>query len=165
MILPLRVRHRAMIATLAVVAPAVFVLALGKRSSVRPSPAPDLTTWTDSTLVPAGDDWTVLLNPLVQARYLAVEGDSVPRAVALIARMPVEAPDVLIYWAPSAGDSAALPPGATLLGPLRNPGLERYRLPFSGPPEGYLLLYSLAHHERLAIARLPPVLSRAPASP
>jgi hypothetical protein len=165
MILPLRARHRAMITTLAVVAPAVFALALGKRSSVRPSPAPDLSTWNEPTLIPVGADWTVLLNPLVQARYLAVDTNSAPLAVALKTAAPVEAPDVLIYWAPSVGDSAALPPGATLLGPLPNPGVERYRLPFSGPPEGYLLLYSLAHRERLAIARLPAVPSRAPASP
>ena len=165
MIRPLRIRHRVMMTMLAVVAPAVFMLALAERSSVRPGPAPNRSAWIDSTLIPLGAEWTVLLNPLVQARYLAVDGDSVPLGVAVSTTAPVEAPDVLIYWAPSVGDSAALPPGATLLGPLPNPGVERYRLPFSGPPEGYLLLYSLAHRERLAIAKLPAMVSRAPASP
>ena len=74
MILPLRARHRAMITTLAVVAPAVFALALGKRSSVRPSPAPDLSTWNEPTLIPVGADWTVLLNPLMNNGFRLHDG-------------------------------------------------------------------------------------------
>lgn len=153
MIRSLRARHRAMILVLAPILPAILVLALVGRSAVPAEALPrQLTVPHDSTLQPVGSDWTLIESPRIQARYFAREGDSTASAIALTpAFLPVP-PDLLLYWSEIAGDSAGLPPEAALLGPLIPS--EPVRLPASS--RGYLILYSLAHRERVGVAQLPP---------
>jgi Predicted membrane protein len=61
-------------------------------------------------------------------------------------------PDLLLYWAETAGDSTTLPADALLLGPLE--AGKQLKLPAAN--RGYLILYSLAHRERVGFAELSP---------
>lgn len=161
MIRELRGRHRLMITLLAVVTPVLFVAALAGRTPMPTGGLPSaLAASTLANLVPIGAEWTLLMNPPIRGRYLALPGDSIPTAIRLTPDGPGGEPDLLLYWAETVGDSVALPPEARLLGPLDA------RQPVSLPrPEGYLILYSLAHRERLAVARLPAVEGGAPTAP
>ena len=165
MIRELRSRHRLMIALLAVVAPGILVLALSGRGSMPITRLPtEFTPGRNSDLLPIGAEWTLLMNPPIRARYLAAPGDSVPAAVLLIPDGPATQPDLLLYWAATAGDSTQLPPQAILLGSLQ--AEEPLRLPPRDSNRGgYLILYSLAHDERVGTAKLPPVLVGASSGP
>jgi hypothetical protein len=66
----------------------------------------------------------------------------------------VDAPDPLVYWAPEAGQGDGRGPGgppreARLVGSLQRGRRAVLRVPATG---GYLVLYSLAHHEVVATA-------------
>jgi hypothetical protein len=154
MIRSLRRRHRLLITLLAVVVPAVFVLALAARptmprvaelpGAVPPFPSP----------APVAGQWDGLFEPLpVTLRLL--EGTA-GRWVELVARRPLAEPDPLLYW--SSGGAvvgAALPGDAVLLGRLGDG-------PLALPAEaevGEMVIYSLAHYEVAAAAPLPPVAS------
>ena len=153
MIRRLRARHRAMV-LLTPILPVILLIALVGRSRVPPTGLPrELADPQDTSLVPVGAEWTLLEAPGVRAHYLAQRGDSTPAAIALTPDSPVMQPDLLVYWVETAGDSTKLPADAVLLGPLQAD--EELRLPASD--RGYLILYSLAHRERIGVAQLPPI--------
>lgn len=145
-----------MIVLLTPILPAILLVALVGRSSVRPTGLPrELTDQRDSTLVPVGSELTLLQSPRIQARFLAQQGDSTPSAITLNPVQQPTPPDLLLYWAETAGDSATLPADALLLGPLE--AGKQLKLPAAN--RGYLILYSLAHRERVGFAELSAVRS------
>jgi len=151
MIRRLRARHRVMMVLLTPILPVVLLVALVGRSPVPPTGLPrELADPRDPTLVPVGSEWTLLQSPRIQARFLARQGDSTPSAVTLDQIQQPTPPDLLIYWAETAGDSTTLPADAVLLGPLE--AGKQLKLPASN--RGYLILYSLAHRERVGFAQL-----------
>jgi hypothetical protein len=152
MIRRLRARHRVMIVLLTPILPVILLVALVGRSPVPQSGFPrELMNQVDPSLVPVGAEWTLLESPRIQARFLARQGDSTPSAIALDPVQQLTPPDLLLYWAESAGDSTRLPANALLLGPLE--ARRPLKLPASN--RGYLILYSLAHRERVGFAELP----------
>ena len=156
MIRRLRARHRVMIVLLTPILPVILLIALVGRSPVPPTGLPrELMDQGDPSLVPVGSEWTLLKSPRIQARFLARQGDSTPSAIALDHVEQPTPPDLLLYWAETAGDSTTLPADALLLGPLE--AGKQLRLPASN--RGYLILYSLAHRERVGFTELSPVRS------
>ena len=152
MIRRLRARHRVMIVLLTPLLPVILLVALAGRSPVPQTGFPrELMNQVDPSLVPVGAEWTLLESPRIQARFLARQGDSTPSAIALDPVQQPTLPDLLLYWAESAGDSTTLPADALLLGPLE--ARRPLKLPASN--RGYLILYSLAHRERVGFAELP----------
>ncbi|HSE45272.1 MAG TPA: hypothetical protein VLB12_00700 [Gemmatimonadales bacterium] len=140
-----------MIVLLAPILPAILLVALVGRSPVPPTGLPhELVDPRDPTLVPVGSEWTLLESPRIQARFLAQQGDSTPSAIALDRVQQPPPPDLLLYWAETAGDSTTLPADALLLGPLE--AGKQWKLPAS--KRGFLILYSLAHRERVGFAEL-----------
>jgi len=151
MIRRLRTRHRAMIVLLTPILPIILLVALVGRSPVPPTGLPrELADPRDPTLVPVGSEWTLLDSPRIQARFLARPGDSTPSAITLDQVQRPTPPDLLLYWAETAGDSTTLPADALLLGPLE--AGKQLKLPAAN--RGYLILYSLAHRERVGFAEL-----------
>ena len=156
MIRKLRARHRAMIVLLTPLLPVILLVALVGRSRVPPTGLPrELMGQADPSLVPVGSEWTLLQSPKIRARFLAQQGDSTPSAVLLNQIQQPTPPDLLLYWAETAGDSTTLPADALLLGPLE--AGKQLKLPASN--RGYLILYSLAHRERIGFAELSSVRS------
>lgn len=152
MIRKLRARHRAVILLLAPILPAILLVALLGRSRIPPTGLPrELAERRDSRLVPVGSDWTLLESPKIRARFLAQQGDSIPSAIVLDPIEQPMPPDLLVYWVEAAGGSTALPADAVLLGSLKAD--EELRLPASN--RGYLIVYSLAHRQRIGLAQLP----------
>jgi hypothetical protein len=143
-----------MIALLAPLLPAVLLIALLGRTPVPASGLPpELRDSPDPALVPIGAQWLLFEAPGIRARYLAQREDSTPTAIVLTPEAPVTQPDLLLYWVETPGDSTALPADAVLLGPLK--ANDALKLPASN--RGYLILYSLAHRERIAVAQLQPI--------
>ena len=132
--------------------PVILLVALVGRSRVPPTGLPrELMGQADPSLVPVGSEWTLLQAPKIRARFLAQQGDSTPSAVVLDQIQQPTPPDLLLYWAETAGDSTTLPADALLLGPLE--AGKQLKLPAAN--RGYLILYSLAHRERVGFAKLP----------
>ena len=157
MIRRLRARHRVMILVLTPILPAILLIAILGRSPVPASALPrGLAAPHEVALMPIGSAWTLIESPRIQAHYFAREGESSAAAIALTPSTDPTAPDLLLYWTETAVDSATLPEDAALLGPLQ-PG-EPVKLPASN--RGYLILYSLAHRERIGVAELPPIPGR-----
>jgi hypothetical protein len=145
-----------MILLLTPILPVILLVALVGRSPVPPTGLPrELADPRDPSLVPVGAEWTLLQSPRIQARFLARQGDSTPAAIVLDQIQQPTLPDLLLYWAETAGDSTTLPADALLLGPLE--AGKQLKLPASN--RGYLILYSLAHRERVGFAELPLVRS------
>jgi hypothetical protein len=151
MIRRLRARHRVMFVLLTPILPVILLVALVGRSPVPATGLPrELMDQEDPSLVAVGSEWTMLKSPRIQARFLARQGDSTPSAIALDHVEQPTPPDLLLYWAETAGDSTTLPADAVLLGPLETG--KQLRLPVAN--RGYLILYSLAHRERVGFAEL-----------
>jgi hypothetical protein len=145
-----------MIVLLTPILPVILLVALVGRSPVPPTGLPrELRDQGDPSLVPVGSEWTLLQSPTIRARFLAQQGDSTPAAIVLNQIQRPTPPDLLIYWAETAGDSTTLPADALLLGPLE--AGKQLKLPAS--KRGYLILYSLAHRERVGFADLSAVRS------
>ena len=117
MIQPLRQLHRHMMMALAVILPLILIAGLAVRKRFPQQNRDPLETTTfDSEL-------SAQLKPL----------------------QSVLAPDVLVYWAPTAVDDRTLPAQARLLGSLH--GIQ---MPHVMLPDGFLLLYSLGHQKVVA---------------
>jgi hypothetical protein len=156
MIRPLRVRHRRIIAVLAVVTPLLFVAGLLAR---RPIPATiDLaigTTVEDhpghEVLSRDDDAWGGL--PIL-TEWLRAPGDPAgDPAVSLELTGPLKQPDLLLYWDASPREGG-LSDEARLLGPVGGRRRDAWDVPASDRP-GRLVLYSLAHGEVVATAAPP----------
>ncbi len=151
MIRSLRDRHRVVTTALAVILPIVFLAVLAARPVAR---EPLESAAADGTgLEPVGPAFSLLVEPRIEGRLLALPGDSVPRALQVIPSRDPAIPDLLAYLAPAAGDGGSLPPGAVLLGALR--GSRVQVLPFAdGAVGGVLVLYSQGWNRVLASVRL-----------
>jgi len=153
---PLRLRHRRWTTALAVLLPAGVVLAL----ATRPGPPPRMALPPVLAPEPPAARPLAGWDGLWRGAELTTRIGAVPDGglrLDLEARVPVEAPDLLVYWHPAAGaepGAAALPPGATLLGTFAG-GAYGLPLPAAARGGGALILYSLAHGEVAAAAELP----------
>ncbi len=156
MIAPLRKRHRRTVSALAVLVPALYVLAL----AARPDPPvvdalpPALADPTPGEVL---SDYGALFTG--QAIAARLRGDGAARWVELEPREPVARPEVLVYWAPgSEGGYDRLGDGAVLLGALAGARPRAYPLPDAAlGRDGRLVLYSLGHQEVVDSAPLPAV--------
>ncbi len=63
----------------------------------------------------------------------------------------LSAPDLLVYWSAERSDANQLPSRAVLLGTFENGKLLQIR---KGNPQGFLILYSLAHQSVVDTASL-----------
>lgn len=159
MIRPLRQRHRLLLASLALLLPLAFALAmLARKSPSRAEVLPpvlrhavasfEIVLWQSEKLFP---------NLNFSAR---VYGDALPPTQFQLELQPqaeLHAPDVLVYWSPRiSGASEALLHEAYLLGTLAGKQKRSWILPQAAlHNEGTLLIYSLGHQQTLATAVLP----------
>lgn len=154
MIAPLRRRHRAMVAVLAVLLPVGYATALLARPTFPVAPAPQ--TEPAAGVLAERPIQLDLPGSYVRVRTWRAGGE---RFVELAPRIDLEQPDVLVYaldegryhGSSFVGD-ASLDPSALseayLLGTLQGRASVQYRLPaeLEGAPFR-LILYSLARHE------------------
>lgn len=152
MIRPLRRAHRRIVTAVAILLPALVLVALAGR---RPDAVEDSLPAPLGEIPPAG---LVAGGPLTAAAGVELRsGRSADgrRWIELRAREPLTHPDVLVYWSepdPAGATAARLPPAARLLGVLSD---TRTRwLPLPGAAAGELLFYSLAHDELVGRAPL-----------
>lgn len=152
MIAKLRARHRHASIALALVAPSALAAGLLAR---RPMPVMERAP-AAARVELAGE-----LRALPEVRFgdlpvRASSGTSAAGAamLALETLRDLEQPDLLVYWIEGELDgTAGVPSGARLLGSLGGSGTHLYELP-AGARAGALLLYGLAHQERVASARI-----------
>lgn len=155
MIRPLRVRHRVMTGTLAVLVPVGFALAIAARPDLPRDP------YVDADRPPADMGGGVPAGSTVwEVEALSLRVALAPGSPAVLLLLPYEDPrraDVLVYWSPTgAARSEGIPGGARLLGTLA--GARPRRLAFEGVegrPAGTLLFYSLAEQDLLATTAIP----------
>jgi hypothetical protein len=152
MIRPLRQRHRVIVCTIGVLLPVAFAAGLVARK-----PVPVAAT-VPSGLARQTNDfgrvvWTKADIWPGQRIITSLRRDAAGSAAVELSFRDLAKPDVLVYWA--AGQAAAvegLPDNARLLGALSN------RSPLAIPADvcgesGRFLLYSLAVHEVVAVAK------------
>jgi hypothetical protein len=154
MISSLRNRHRIMVASLAVIAPAVFVAGVLVR---KPFPVSD----PSSIIRQKVDSNTTAV--LLENKFLWKRRAKVARVIAdkntpsisfieLQAANDLAEPDALVYWSLVQPSQDRIPDNAKLLGKLSNNRVESLSLPEG---IGYLILYSLAHRKIVAIDQFP----------
>lgn len=157
MIRPLRARHRAIFAVLAILLPVGLAAALVSRP-VDPALDELPEPLRDSHLPQGG---AVAWSLAGGWEGVPIDAELRVKGAARLVVTPVEdprLPDLLIYWSPEGAGQRALADGeARLLG--RVAGSQPLSLPV--PPEtvargGYLLLFSLAHGQVVASAPIDP---------
>ncbi|MEM6639050.1 MAG: hypothetical protein AAF610_04030 [Pseudomonadota bacterium] len=158
MISRLRRRHRAMSILAAIVAPAVFVVALLDRKPVEIESTP-LTGQLGFGNPPAGDSQAredVLLGDArIRIDTRTATDDQAPELWITVERPgPPVPPDVLVYWQPVSAD-AGLSNSARLLAPLDARAPQRLRLPREAAA-GEIVFFSLAHNGIVARSRRQP---------
>ncbi len=151
MIAPLRRRHRLMTASLAVVVPVLYVVALTARPD---EPVAQLPAALASP--PAGeldnDFGELFTDPQIVVRS---RSDGTTWWLELEPRRPIARPEVLAYWSRSAA-TGRLPEDAYLIGSLTGDRTRAFELPREALGRaGTLVLYSLGHQEIVASTRLP----------
>ena len=157
MIAGLRRRHRAMILLLIIPILAVFVLGLSVRKGIPavaefPQTGTYSPTGQSSVLEQRNDLFPEL--PIDVRLRRQTEGGSLFFEFEIKANL--KKPDLLVYWVPGTGQADGVPAGATLLGSLGGTGAYWFPLPRSaGEKDGGLLIYSLAHQSRVALADFP----------
>ncbi len=152
MIQPLRTVHRRAFVALALILPAVLLIGLMAR---RPplqadSKRHNLEGW--QSIQESDHLWAKH-----SIRSLFVRNTSDPIAVHVVLQ-PIgdfSVPDLLVYWSPELSASDNLPTNAVLLGAFENK--RPMRLQGRGN-QGFLILYSLAHHSVVDSAPLGRVL-------
>ncbi len=157
MIRPLRIRHRAMMAVLAVVIPLVFVAGLMAREPIPvmeqlPEAVVSLAQPSLAHQILEADDlWTVA--PITTRVF----GDATPAthlAVELTPQASLKLPDVLVYWAPQQ-PAGMLPGDSFLVSSLDGTETVRGALPEAAlRTDGFLILFSLARQEVIDVAPL-----------
>ncbi len=160
MIAPLRRRHRWLIATLTVVVPVLFVVALTGRPAgpaIGTLPA-ELAETARGRVESEHDD--LFAHPII-TRIRATDAEWL---VELQPREPLAKPELLVYWTAEAtsGDER-LPAGAYLIGSLAGTRSRVYTMPEQTLGQaGRLLLYSLGHQEVVDAGDLPAIGSPPP---
>lgn len=149
MIQPLRTAHRRIFIVLAGVLPVILGAGLRVRPHV-PLATPDAVT---------GNQFSVRLSQPTAAwakdsfdlEFYSEPGGPKGVRIVLKPHRGLNEPDLLLYWTSQASTDAPDLNGANLLGPFR-PSIS-YSLP-TGTERGSLVLYSLAHHEIVDVARI-----------
>ena len=140
---PLRRRHRATVTLLAVLVPAMVLMALAART---PAPTDRANLSPPS---PAGSQEIETFPGFIGR--MSVEGGGI---LTLEGTEELRQPDVLAYFSTSApGDS--LPVDVHLLGPVAYRQARSFPLPDEAAAGGHLILYSLAHQEVLQVSEFP----------
>ena len=158
MIRPLRTRHRVMVTVLAVTLPILFVAGLLARKppaemETIPEALRPFSETSPTLLAETPDLW----GELAIVTRLHADADSASRlAVELHPETYLKAPDVLVYWHTDAPPAdGVIPDGAYLLGSLSGAQARRFALPDTAlTTDGHLILFSLAHQQTVATARL-----------
>ncbi len=162
MIAPLRRRHRLMTASLAVVVPVLYVVALTARPEETTAVLPlALSEGSTADSGKAGganpgdldnDFGELFTDPRVVVRS---RSDGTTWWLELEPRQPITRPEVLVYWSRSAA-TGRLPEDAYLIGSLAGDRARAFELPQEALGRaGTLVLYSLGHQEIVASTRLP----------
>ena len=145
MILPLRRRHRRMLAVIGVALPCVFILGIAARAPVPLRAAPPLASDLRNSQTEVWNRSDVFSNVPIGVRLLRGPMSSFHTIVFLPGR-GFGKPDLLVYWVAGTQNPAdSLPDNARLLGPF--PASKDYQLPQTEHTEGAVVLYSLADHE------------------
>ncbi|HVS19788.1 MAG TPA: hypothetical protein VMT18_14380 [Planctomycetota bacterium] len=143
MIRPLRARHRAIFALLAVLVPAGYATALlGRRA-----PAPE-SIWPappTSERVADGPERSVMWSPISLLTRLRRSNDGT-LGVRLESWEEPAPPATILYWSPREPVDGELPAAARFVGAL---GAAPRELVLRDAPDGWLVLYSLGHGEVL----------------
>jgi hypothetical protein len=146
-IAPLRARHRAMFAVLAIALPVSFVLALRARDDES-----NVATLPEAlqSVGERGNTYVTLQN---DEEFRFAFG-STPRVVAVEHVSGERAPDLLVYWTPSAPQMHELPSGSVLLGALGERE-RRFVLPDAvNEHAGAFVVFALAHGAVIAVVDL-----------
>ena len=159
MIAPLRRRHRWLTASLALVVPVLYVVALAARPGepvVEELPAPLAEAAGGQVEQDLGE---LFGDPAVAGRS---RSDGYDWWLELTPAEPIAQPEVLVYWSRSEVEGG-LPEEAYLLGGLAGDRTRTWRLPHEILGlSGTLVLYSLGHQEVVASASLPGIGSAPP---
>jgi len=147
----LRRRHRRIFLVLALVLPGIFVSGLLAR---RPFPASDrlpelaqpVSAKLSTAILEEDERWRRL--PL-KSRLLKADGNRSGWILDVQVNGELPAPDLLIYWS----ETAPKPEQGVLLGSLAGRSSQQFALP-ERARAGHLVLYSLAHGQVVAEARL-----------
>jgi hypothetical protein len=143
---PLRARHRAIFAVLAMVVPAGYAAALlGRRAPPPPSawPAAELP----AAPAGAGAERIVMWSSHSLLTRLWRSSDAT-LAVRVEGWREPAPPALALYWSPSAPSGTALPDGARFVGALGAAGGAPRELALrQAPAGGWLVLFSLGHGE------------------
>jgi hypothetical protein len=145
-IAPLRARHRLWTGALAVAVPVLYVLALAARTE---PPAVELPP---ALAEDAFGDVLREMDDLFAEHAVAtrVRRGSGGFQVELEPATAIVAPEVLVYWSPSAAMGDKMPAEAFLLGSLAGTRARAFALPAAAlGRDGWLLLYSLGHQQVL----------------
>lgn len=141
MIRPLRARHRACFAALALLLPTALVAALASREPEAAGPLPiGLSAAREPSI-----DWSSAVE-LAGTGLSARQGRSADGRswIELSGRAVPKRPDVLVYVATRASAQGALPEGARLVGPLGAVAPAPRVIELPAESTGWLVLYSLA---------------------
>lgn len=154
MIRALRERHRRTMVLLAATLPLGYLaLLLARSPGAHSMPLPPADRGDRH---PVGAEVALLPSPRLTAQLLADSGASAPSAVVVTPTADPGIPDLLLYWAPTAGAGAALPPDAFLIGALRGSRQQVLPLPEPGMMAGgHFILYGAVQHQVLGDTPLP----------
>ncbi len=148
MIRALRERHRRTMIALAATLPLGYLALVLARTPHSPYPTPIPADRGHRQAV--GAPMVLLQSPELQAQLLGDSGGAEPNAVEVTPDGDPAIPDLLLYWAPTTGSGAELPPDALLVGALRGSRQQVFPLPEPGMMAGgHFLLYSAIRHEIL----------------
>jgi len=150
-IAPLRTRHRAIFGVLLVALPVIFVLALRARDDERNvATLPEALAGDGPELGERGSTYVTLQN----GEEFRFAFGSTPRVVAVEQVSGERAPDLLVYWTPSAPQMHELPSGSILLGALGERE-RRFTLPEAVDEHGgAFVVFALAHGAVIAVVEL-----------
>jgi hypothetical protein len=157
MIRALRDRHRVIVSLLGLTLPVAYLGVVLGRPPQQPARLAATTAAVDAAgrPLPVGPRFTLLDRPRIEAELLGSTQDGEPAAVQVTPVEDPAIPDLLLYWGPTAGDGAALPADATLLGTMRGSLPQTMALPEAGPRGGYLVLYSMGWGRVMSATPLP----------
>jgi hypothetical protein len=141
MIQPLRAAHRRTFAALAFVLPVILTVGLGSR---HPRPGPKVL----AVQVPTSAHLVGISDRIWQKHAIRTElyADSAHPQNIYVVLQPLQElnePDLLLYWAVTATQGAALPGEAQLVGAFATG--KAFLLPLNDKRAGYLVLFSAAH--------------------
>ena len=154
MIQPLRTVHRRASIAMSIALPAVLFFGLSARRPMAQSGGHTDTLPTSAQLLKrSAGGWQ--RHSIETSIYGSL--DSPPELYFVLRpAQPLNEPDVLLYWSAAPPANNSLPAGARLLGAVE-PG-QPLALPGDSRPQGYLVLYSLAHQsveDYAALEKLP----------